>query len=96
MSSRAQHYRQAERLLEQAQQIEEATTDALANGATVEREGTPILLAAAQIHADLANVGDAAYSEYLDLLSAEQLREEVVGTPAEDSRQWLIEDDETP
>jgi len=80
MSSRGQHYRQAERLLEQAQ---EATSGPMMDE----------LLTEAKIHAQLASVSTSVYQEYLDLGYTEALRDEVVATPPPDSRDWLKDDD---
>ena len=85
MSSRAQHYRQAERILADIADFDEKGV--WAAGA---RERA---LNEAEIRAHLANVSDETYNEYLDLLSLEAMREEVAGTPPPDSRDWLKDDD---
>jgi len=69
MSSRAQHYREAERLLEALPPDKRA--DTLAMKARV------LTLEEVQVHAMLATVHDDAYSAYLDLKSTEEMRERV-------------------
>ena len=81
MSSRAQHYREAERLLSES---EEPNLGEYADS----------LVAKAQVRATLATISDDAYNEYLDLRSLEETREEVAGTPSPESRDWLKDDDE--
>jgi len=69
MSSRAQHYREAERLLEALPPDKRA--DTLAMKARV------LTLEEVQVHAMLATVHDDAYSAYVDLKSTEEMRERV-------------------
>lgn len=83
MSSRAQHYREAERLLQE-------TKDETCVWAQGVRER---MLYTAAIHADLACVPLSVYNEYLDLQYTEVLREDVVNTPPPDSRDWLKDDE---
>jgi hypothetical protein len=69
MSSRAQPYRKAERLLEALPPDKRA--DTLAMKARV------LTLAKVQVHTMLATGHDDAYSEYLDLKSLKEMRERV-------------------
>jgi len=69
MSSRAQHYREAERLLEALPPDKRA--DTLAMKARV------LTLEEVQVHTMLATVHDDAYSEHVDLKSLEEMRERV-------------------
>ena len=69
MSSRAQHYREAERLLEALPPDKRA--DTLAMKARV------LTLEKVQVREMLGTVHDDAYSEYLDLKSLEETRERV-------------------
>ena len=68
MSSRAQHYREAERLLEAL------PPDKRGRHAGDEGSGAD---AGGGVHAMLATVHDDAYSEYVDLKSMEEMRERV-------------------
>ena len=86
MSSRAQHYREAERLLEALPPDKRGDTLAI--------KARVLTLEEAQVHAMLATVHDDAYSEYLDLKSMEEMRERVAGMPDATSRDWLKDDDE--
>ena len=43
---------------------------------------------------DFSRLYSAAYSEYLDLKSMEEMRERVAGMPDATSRDWLKDDDE--
>ena len=69
MSSRAQHYRAAERLLEALPPDK--------RGDTLAMKARVLTLEEVQMHAMLATVHDDAYSEYVDLKSMEQMRERV-------------------
>ena len=69
MSSRAQHYREAERLLEALPPDKRA--DTLAMKARV------LTLEEVQVHAMLATVHDDADSEYVNFMSMEERRERV-------------------
>jgi hypothetical protein len=94
MSSRGQHFRQAERLLDDVVVVRAQRADTNAVHLT---SGTPDpaeLLNEAQVHAMLALVGSAAYEEYLDLVHTERLREDVVNAPPPDTRDWLKDDEE--
>ena len=87
MSSRAQHYREAERILADLPEL----------GLKPDRLGIErriLAVGEARAHAQLATMGDAAYSEYLDLRNTERLRESVASTPQAESRQWLIADED--
>jgi len=81
MTSRAQHYREAERLLSESEDPTRANTP------------TP-WSPKAQVRATLVTISDDAYNEYLDPRSLEETREEVAGTPSPKSRDWLTDDDE--
>ena len=81
MSSRAQHYREAERLLE--------ALPADKRGRHAGDEGSGADAEEVQVHAMLATVHDDAYSEYVDLKSMEEMRERVAGMPDARSRDWL-------
>ncbi len=82
MTSRAQHYREAERLLYESE-------------APNLGEYADSRVAKAQVRATLATISDDAYNEYLDLRSLEEeTREEMAGTPSPESRDWLKDDDE--
>ena len=69
MSSRAQYYREAERLLEALPPDKRA--DTLAMKARV------LTLEEVQVHTMLATGHDDAYSEHVDLKSLEEMREGV-------------------
>ena len=94
MSSRAQHFREAERLLDEAQEHRDHIRSTFDAPGMTASTGVIIasLVATAQVHATLASIGDGAFDEYLDLTSVERLREEVANTPDADSRDWLIAD----
>ena len=88
MSSRAQHYREAERLLEALPPDKRA--DTLAMKARV------LTLEEVQVHAMLATVHDDAYSAYLDLKSTEECVRGWAGMPDATSRDWLKDDEGEP
>jgi hypothetical protein len=67
MPSRAQHYREAERILAEVNQSRDVVKDAIAAGAELAYDGTPAMLAEAAIHVSLATVSDTVYEEYLAL-----------------------------
>jgi len=83
MSSRAEHYREAERLI----------ADSHDQSCVWEPGARERMLKEAEIRATLANTSDDAYNEYLDLLSMESLREEVAKQPGPESRGWLMGDE---
>jgi hypothetical protein len=87
MSSRAEHYREAERLL----------ADTLDPTCVWEAGARERMIAAAHVRAQLSCMSDESYNDYLDLISSEHLREEVVHMPGQDSRDWLKgRDDDDP
>jgi hypothetical protein len=69
MSSRAQHYREAERLLEALPPDK--------RGDTLAMKARVLTLEEVQVYTMLATVHDDAYSEHVDLKSLEEMRERV-------------------
>jgi len=87
MSNRGQHFRQAERLLDDLPELPPKPSP-------MDIERRILAVGEARAHAQLASVSNEVFNEYLDLTYTEHLRDEVVGTPAADTRDWLKDDDQ--
>ena len=87
MSSRGQHFREAERLLADLPELGPKPSQ-------LDLERRILAVGEARAHAQLAAVPNEVFNEYLDLTYTEHLRDEVVGTPPPGTRDWLKDDDQ--